>query len=160
MKLKLLKFKSNDFEFYYSLVSNVDVMKQITERALTYDEASIKYQNIINCNEQFDGFGSYKIYDMENDKFVGLGHLTLNEEKNSEAEIGYMFLPEFWGKGYGSKIAKQLVEIAMELNITTIKAIIDPNNIPSRRILINLGFVSQEFRLIKGLSGEILSKDI
>ncbi len=36
-------------------------------------------------------------------------------------------------------------------------AIIDPVNIPSRKILINNGFHSQEFKDFDGLSGEILN---
>ncbi|VDG96837.1 Predicted acetyltransferase [Lysinibacillus sphaericus] len=158
MELKLLKFQETDFELYYSLVSNDDVMAQITERAFLYDESKISFQKLINRNEKHDKFGSYKIYDYLDKTFIGLGHLTLNENKSYEAEIGYMLLPEYWGKGYGTETAKKLVEIANRLDLKLITAIIDPENNPSRKILTNLGFRSQEVCEIDGLPGEILSK--
>lgn len=158
MELKLLKFQEDDFDSYYSLVSNNNVMAQITERAIPYDEAKTNFQKLIKRNEKYRKFGSYKIYDCLNKAFVGLGHLTVNEDQVSEAEIGYMLLPEHWGKGYGTETAKKLIEIANQLDLKSIKAIIDPENIPSKRILSNLGFVSQEYCEIDGLPGEILSK--
>jgi [ribosomal protein S5]-alanine N-acetyltransferase len=38
-------------------------------------------------------------------------------------------------------------------------AIIDPANIPSRKILINNGFVSREFKDFDGLPGEVLERN-
>ncbi|MCM3759014.1 GNAT family N-acetyltransferase [Sporosarcina aquimarina] len=158
MELKLSKFQETDFELYYRLVSNDGVMAQITERTFLYDEAKISFQKLINRNEKYDSFGSYKIYDYLDKTFIGLGHLTINEDRSREAEIGYMLLPEYWGKGYGTETAKKLLEIAKPLDLKVITAIIDPANNPSRKILSNLGFISQEFCEIDGLPGEILHK--
>ncbi|OSX97684.1 hypothetical protein BTJ45_05707 [Bacillus mycoides] len=71
-----------------------------------------------------------------------------------------MILPEHWGKRYGSYIARELIEIAKQTDVNVLKAIIDPNNIPSRKILINVGFTSDVVCEIDGLPGEILSKYI
>jgi len=71
-----------------------------------------------------------------------------------------MILPEFWRKGYGSTIAKSLFNRANQTEIKILKAIIDPNNIASRKILMNLGFISMEICEIDGLPGEILSKEL
>ncbi|REB07319.1 N-acetyltransferase [Sporosarcina sp. BI001-red] len=160
MEIRLLKFQEVDFDKYYSLVSNDDIMAQITERAFLYNEAKISFQKLITRNEKHDEFGSYKIFDYLDETFVGLGHLTLSEDKSSEAEIGYMLLPEYWGQGYGSATAKKLVEMAKPLDIKFLTAIIDPENIPSRKILSNLGFISQKVCEIDGLPGEILSKNL
>ena len=40
MDLELLKFQEDDFDSYYSLVSNESVMAQITERAIPYGTRS------------------------------------------------------------------------------------------------------------------------
>jgi [ribosomal protein S5]-alanine N-acetyltransferase len=48
-----------------------------------------------------------------------------------------MLLPENWEKGIASKVANILIEIARSEGKTDrIIAIIDPNNIPSGKILI------------------------
>ncbi|WP_026909331.1 GNAT family N-acetyltransferase [Paucisalibacillus globulus] len=159
MELTLLKFQENDFDYYFRLVSNEKVMAQITERSIPYDEAQSNYIKLLKRNKKYDRYGSYKIMDCEN-HFIGLGHLTLHEDNMDEAEIGYMILPEYWGMGYGTEIAKRLINIANQSNVKILKAIIDPENIPSRKILINQGFISEKICEIDGLPGEILSKSI
>ncbi len=157
-QLIFMKFGATDFDKYFQLVSNEQVMAQITERAIPLEEAQVNYQKLLERNEKYEQYGSYKVYDSMTGEFIGLGHLTLNENKIEEAEIGYMILPKYWGKGYGSTIAKQLIESAKQTNLNILKAIIDPKNIPSRKILIKQGFSSEKVCEIDGLPGEILAR--
>lgn len=159
-QLHLLKYQENDFKDYFSLVSDEKVMEKITERSIPLEEAQLNFRQLLKRNQKYEQFGSYKIYDISTNEYIGLGHLSLNEEINGEAEIGYMILPQYWGKRYGSAIAKILIEKAEQLKLKRLTAIIDPSNIPSRKILINLGFVSEEICEIEGLPGEILSKNL
>ncbi|RAN73965.1 GNAT family N-acetyltransferase [Bacillus sp. SRB_331] len=159
-KLHFKKFEATDFSPYFQLVSNERVMAQITERAIPLEEAQNDYEKLLRRNEKHKLFGSYKVYDSATNEFIGLGHVTVNEDNVKEAEIGYMILPEHWGKRYGSYIARELIEIAKQTDVNVLKAIIDPNNIPSRKILINVGFTSDVVCEIDGLPGEILSKYI
>ncbi|MFK4330087.1 GNAT family N-acetyltransferase [Bacillus mycoides] len=156
-KLHFKKFEATDFSPYFQLVSNERVMAQITERAIPLEEAQNDYEKLLRRNEKHKLFGSYKVYDSATNEFIGLGHVTVNEDNVKEAEIGYMILPEHWGKRYGSYIARELIEIAKQTDVNVLKAIIDPNNIPSRKILINVGFTSDVVCEIDGLPGEILS---
>ncbi|QWH18133.1 N-acetyltransferase [Bacillus mycoides] len=151
------KFEAIDFNLYYQLVSNEKVMAQITERAIPLEEAQNDYKKLLQHNEKHKLFGSYKVYDSATNEFIGLGHVTVNEDDLKEAELGYMILPEHWGKRYGSCIARELIEIAKQTDVNVLKAIIDPNNIPSRKILLNAGFTSDIVCEIDGLPGEILS---
>lgn len=64
-----------------------------------------------------------------------------------------MILPEHWGKRYGSAI----MNISKQADVSILKAIMDPDNIPSRKILLNVGFTSEIVSEIDGLLGEILS---
>jgi RimJ/RimL family protein N-acetyltransferase len=154
-KLKLEKYTNDDFEKYFALVSNESVMAQITERAIPLDEAEANYRKLLERNSKHELFGSYKVFDED---YIGLGHVTVNEENPDEAEIGYMLLPAYWGKGYGTLIAAELIELAKQTNVSRLTAIIDPENIPSRKILLKHGFTSDKVCEIGGLPGEILSK--
>lgn len=157
-KLYFNKFEATDFNLYFQLVSNEEVMAQITQRAIPLKEAQNDFKRLLKRNEKHQLFGSYKVYDSVTNEYIGLGHVTVNEDNVKEAEIGYMLLPECWGKRYGSPIAKELMNIAKQTNVNVLKAIIDPNNIPSRKILLNVGFTSEKVCEIDGLPGEILSK--
>ena len=54
-----------------------------------------------------------------------------------KAELGYIFLPKFWGKGYGSQISRTIVNYAKTVpEIKILVAIIDPQNTASKRILL------------------------
>ncbi|EMI9089290.1 MULTISPECIES: GNAT family N-acetyltransferase [Bacillus] len=156
-KLYFNKFEPTDFNLYFQLVSNEEVMVQITERAIPLDEAQNNFKKLLKRNEKHQLFGSYKVYDSITNEYIGLGHVTVNEDNIKEAEIGYMILPEHWGKRYGSRIANELMNIAKQTDVNVLKAIIDPNNIPSRKILTNIGFTSEKVYEIDGLPGEILS---
>ncbi|MCM3786193.1 GNAT family N-acetyltransferase [Neobacillus mesonae] len=155
-KLSFVKFQDNNFKDYYQLVRDIKVMAQITERAIPLEEAQINFHNLLKRNSEHDVFGTYRA--VIGETFIGLGHLTLNKADNTEAEMGYMLLPAYWGQGFGSVIANHMLELGKRTNITKVKAIIDPANIASRKILIHHHFVSEEVCEIDGLPGEILSR--
>ncbi|RPJ96345.1 N-acetyltransferase [Rummeliibacillus sp. TYF005] len=158
--LKLAKFIVNDFELYYSLVSNEKVMAMITEKAIPLEVARERFNKMIKQKALFDKYGSFKVFNNATNEFLSSGNLTINKDNDNEAEIGYMLLPKYWGKGFGSEIANALVEKAKEDGLKKLTAIIDPNNVASRKILISLGFHSLKVCEIDGLPGEILYKDL
>ncbi|GAB6421720.1 hypothetical protein bcgnr5390_04590 [Bacillus luti] len=49
------------------------------------------------------------------------------------------------------------MNISKQADVSILKAIMDPDNIPSRKILLNVGFTSEIVSEIDGLLGEILS---
>lgn len=136
-------------------------MGMITERSIPLDEAKKDYQELLNNNSIASDFGSFKILDAISNEFIGLAKLEVKEKDSAEAELGYMILPQYWGKGIGGTVAKQLLEMAKtEKSINKLTAIIDPKNLASRKILVNNGFTSKEFKDFDGLPGEILELDI
>jgi ribosomal-protein-alanine N-acetyltransferase len=159
-RIYLQKFVSDeDFKYYFSLVSNEKVMAMVTERAIPLEEARIDFKLLLDKNKEYKDFGNFKVFETTSNDFIGLGLLKIDENDLSKAELGYLLLPEFWGKGYGSEIANLLLNKAEESKVLhQITAIIDPKNIASKKILLNNGFLSEKLCEIDGLSGEILSK--
>ncbi|MCE4563183.1 GNAT family N-acetyltransferase [Maribellus sp. CM-23] len=155
--LKIEKFTESDFEFYFKLVGNAKVMAMITERALSEDEAKDEFSKIVLNNELHSFLGTYKITGSSSNNFIGFVKLTIQKPNDTEAELGYMLLPEYWGKGIAGVMARNMIKRSRSLDqLTRIKAIIDPNNIPSKKILLNSGFSSVRFVDFDGLPGEIL----
>lgn len=155
--LQLRKFSRADFSAYYQLVGDERVMAMITERALSAEEAAADFEKLLFSNKQHPAFGSFMVFDAESGAFVGLGKLEITIDNPEEAELGYILLPEFWGKGIGTTLAQELMnKLAGHPEIKYVFAIIDPKNEASRKILIHQGFVSREFKDFDGLPGEIL----
>ena len=159
--IQLQKFTENDFPYYFQLVNNEKVMEMITERSIPLDEAKNDYRELLDNNSIAPDFGSFKILDAISNEFIGLAKLEITHRDSVEAELGYMILPQYWGKGIGGSVAKQLLKMASDQrSINKLTAIIDPKNLDSRKILINNGFVSKEFKDFDGLPGEILELHI
>jgi ribosomal-protein-alanine N-acetyltransferase len=77
-------------------------------------------------------------------KLIGLiGHYRIKPE-HYRAEIGYMLLPEFNGKGIVSEAVQEVVNYGFDvMKLHSIEAIIDPLNDASAKVLEKNGFVKE-----------------
>lgn len=153
----LIPFSENDFVHFFQLMSNEKAMIYVTGKALSKKEAHNKFQEILEINKKNEKFCVYKLLDKKSKEFLGLAKLIFKDQNCKELEMGYMLLPKNWGKGIGSKLVEKLLEMARsEGNIKLVRAIIDPKNLPSRKILIKNNFLSEKFCDIDGWPSEIL----
>lgn len=159
--IKLEKFTENDFPYYFRLVNDEKVMEMITEKAIGLKAAKADFEKLIENNGINEHFGNFKILDSQTIDFIGLAKLEIKEENSTAAELGYMILPQYWGKGFAGKSATLLMEKAKKQpSIKKLFAIIDPKNAASRKILTNNGFVSKEVKDFGGLPGEVLELNV
>lgn len=157
----LQKLLPQDFESFYAMTGNKKVMAMITGRPLSVEEARKKFDYFLENNKLHLSFGSFKVLEAPGSKLLGFAKLEIKKEKPEEAEIGYMLLPEFWGRGLGNEIAETLMEIARaDPNLTRVYANTDPNNHASRKILIKQGFTSEEINELDGLPNELFGRNI
>jgi len=156
-RIYLEKLLPQNFESFFTLTGNEKVMA----RALSNEEARKKFNYFLENNELHKSYGSFKVLEVLSSKLMGFAKLETTKEKPEEAELGYMLLPEFWGNGFGSEIAEILLEVAIsDPNLTRVYANTDPNNVASRKILINNGFASEEVGEIDGLPSEIFGRKL
>lgn len=157
MDIVLNKFRPCDFADYFRLVGNSQVMAMITERAIAADEARHDYDALLQANDLHPELGQFRIVDARHGHFIGLAKLEVSGTDAPTAELGYMILPDYWGQGIASDVARMLIRLARKQpQLKSLFAIIDPANLPSRKILINNDFVSREFKDFDGLPGEVL----
>ena len=160
-RIYLEKLSPQDFESFYALTGNEKVMAMITERPLSKEEALKKFNYFLENNKLHKSFGSFKVLETGSSKLMGFAKLEIKKEKPEEAELGYMLLPEFWGNGFGNEIAEALLEVATtDPNLTRVYANTDPNNLASRKILINNGFASEEINELDGLPNEVFGRQL
>ncbi|UIP26750.1 GNAT family N-acetyltransferase [Photobacterium sp. TLY01] len=61
------------------------------------------------------------------------------------AEMGYLLMPEFYGKGYGTESLRVVIDWAEEeLGLALFRAVVTEGNIASERVLEKCGFRLQE----------------
>ncbi|MBD1431377.1 GNAT family N-acetyltransferase [Sphingobacterium sp. DN00404] len=140
--LQFLKYKWEDFDNYYSIVADDQVMKYITGNAMSEKQAREKFTSIMQINEEENLLGYFKVID-HNYGLIGDCKLVRYKYDRSMLEIGYLLKYAFWRKGFGTKICKKLLrksaKIAPKDNII---GVIDPDNVASKRLLEKFGFKS------------------
>ncbi len=153
-RLLLKKVTKNDFENYLSLVSNSDVMHFITGEAITKEKAILKFEIIVQENKAESKLGHFIVFLESNNQFMGYAKLI--ETSSESAELGYMFLPEYWGKGFGNEVSEILANYARTIpSLKKVIAIIDPENTSSKKILLNCGFHLHKTCIMDGLPAGI-----
>lgn len=79
------------------------------------------------------------------------GLLVQTVDGTTELEIGYSFLPEFWGKGYALEAAAKCKDYAFENDIAeSLISIISLTNLPSQNVALKNGMMIQKQTLYKG----------
>ncbi|WP_137170361.1 GNAT family N-acetyltransferase [Marinomonas sp. FW-1] len=72
----------------------------------------------------------------------------------SEAYLGYRLGEKFTGRGIAKGAVKEIIQLAYELNLHTLIALVSVNNIASQKVLAHSGFVEtkihENFAEVKG----------
>ena len=141
----LRKLTNEDLDNIFLLDSNPEVMKYVGVPPTTEKgESARMLENIIN-QYQNNGTGRLAVIEKETSQFIGWsGIKLLTDEVNglkNVYELGYRFLPEFWGKGYATESALASLDLGFnQLNAEKIYAYADVDNQSSNHVLTKLGF--------------------
>lgn len=136
MSLTFRKLLFSDLDNYFLLVGDTDVMAFISNEPYSYGEAEQELKRLIAQYLKHSKFGVWAV--LESDEFVGTA-MMLKEGEDS-ASIGYKVLKSKWGRGYGLKIGKLLIEKAKNSGIKTLFAEVEMENEASLNILHELIF--------------------
>lgn len=101
-----------------------------------------KFDDMIANNEGINWAVANKV----DNKVIGLISFHRIEKHNYRAEIGYMILPQYQGKGLVSEGIKTLLKFGFEkLGLNSVFAIINPLNIASEMVLQRNGFKKEAY---------------
>ena len=149
-RLTYSKFRKEDFKNYFDLVSKDEVMRYTTGKAYTFEEANARFEKLLAMNQEFDEIGVFSVNIIETGEYIGVAKVTYI--KDGEAEIGYSFLPKFWGFGYGTEATTRMVELARNTPyVKKLMAIVDPEHKASIRILTKHNLTLSEVGTYEGL---------
>ena len=80
------------------------------------------------------------VSDIESKESFGTMAFIINDEQLHTAEFGYMFLPEYHGKGYATEALQAAKHFALSLGIRKLQATVTAGNTNSCRVLEKCGF--------------------
>lgn len=141
-RLLLRPFQPEDLDDYlaYRTLPAVNrfLLNDVTDRATTAELLRKKQdQAELTAEGQWLALA---VYWSEAERMVGDVVFKWLSDEHRQGEIGYVFNPEFQGKGLASEAAKTLLRFGFEdLGLRRITATCDPRNEPSWRVMERLG---------------------
>lgn len=143
-RLLLRRIDANDVNEIFALRSNPETMKYIPRPLVKTNEDALEHIAMIDAKIENNEGINWGIVLKNDPKIIGIiGHYRIKPE-NFRAEIGYMLLPEFNGKGIISEAVKEVVNYGFNvMKLHSIEAIIDPENLGSEKVLQKSGFVKE-----------------
>ena len=132
-RLLIRKLLENDSDLFFELMSNPNVMNPIPQKIFTRAKSDSKLFELISL-EKTSNTKIWSLTERGSNKLIGICGFLKNNENDDE--IAYRLIERFWGKGYGTEIAKGLIEYSFEkLNLERITADVNTENIRSSKIL-------------------------
>jgi ribosomal-protein-alanine N-acetyltransferase len=143
-RLFLRRVDVKDVNEIIALRSNPETMKYIPRPLVKTTEDALEHIAMMDAKIENNEGINWAITQKGNPKLIGvIGHYRIKPE-HYRAEIGYMLLPEFSGKGIISEAVKEVVKYGFKgMQLHSIEAVIDPENNASAKVLEKNGFVKE-----------------
>lgn len=156
-RLILREMVPTDLEAMFELDSNPLVRKYIDNKPITTKEEALATINFIRQQYDERGIGRWAAIEKSSGDFIGWSGLKLNDAeeplngKSDFIDVGYRFIPRYWGKGYATESA--LVALAYgfkEMKYETIAGIAYVENVASNKVLMKIGLKHIEDFYVEG----------
>ena len=137
-RLLLRSFRPQDVEQMVSLVEDPGVTRLLGGPRDAEEVRTILQNELV---EQPGRLGQWPVVLKVTGEFVGgCGLISKEIEGVREVELVYAFAASAWGRGYATEIGSALLGFATEeLRLKRVVALIDPENLPSKRVAEKLG---------------------
>lgn len=139
-RLILRKFTLEDAPFVLELVNTSAWLQFIGDRNVHTVEESESYLRNGNLKSYAEhGFGFYLVATKESNEAIGMCGLV-KRDSLEDVDIGFAFMPNSIGKGYGYEAASATLDYALNvLKLGRIVAIVDPHNVSSIALIKKIG---------------------
>jgi RimJ/RimL family protein N-acetyltransferase len=140
-RLILRRLSDGDAEFILRLVNEPSWLRYIGNRGVRNLEDARAYilKGPVEMYSRL-GFGLYLVELKAEGVPVGICGL-IKRDSLEDVDIGFAFLPEYWGRGYAFEAASAVMEYGRDaLGLKRIVAITSADNESSARLLEKLGF--------------------
>ena len=139
-RLVLRRPQSTDWDDFARMHQNPKVMATLGG-LWTEDKLRAWFEKVLAHWEKHQ-FGWWMARDLESGVFLGRGGLaTMTVDGRNEVEVGYGFLPEFWGRGLATELARESVRVGFgALRLPELVSFTLVSNLASRRVMEKVGF--------------------
>lgn len=139
-RLRLRLFTPDDAPFMLGLLNEPSYIANVADRGVRTVEAAREFmQTRMLKSYAENGYGLYGVELRGQPGLIGMCGL-INRTAIGEIDVGYAFLPPYWGQGYAAEAAAASLAYGRDrFGMTRIVAIVSPDNARSKRVLEKIG---------------------
>lgn len=151
-RLRVRRFTGTDGDHYFSLNGNEEVMRYIRPPR-TRQESDEQLQQIL---QEYSAYpmsktGRWGVEDKASGRFIGSFVIIPIPTEPEKIQLGYSFIPEYWGKGLGTELASAGLQYFLKnTTIPEIYGVTETPNIASQKVLLKAGFTFHEKKIEEG----------
>lgn len=148
-RLLLREFRESDLEAFFEMDSNIEVHRYLGNNPTKTIEQAFETLKFIQQQYIDNGIGRWAAIEKSSCNFIGWSGLKfIREYENNHIhfyDVGYRFMPKYWGKGYARESGKVALKFGFEtLGLNEIIGTCHEENIASRKALENCGLTFVE----------------
>jgi RimJ/RimL family protein N-acetyltransferase len=142
-RLALRTIDTDDAPFYLNLVNTPDFIAHIGDRGIrTLEAARAAIENGPMAMQAALGHSIYLVELADTGVAIGMCGLIKRDTLDG-VDLGYAYLPQYFGQGYAYEAAAAVVAHAGSLGLQRLLAIVSPGNTGSAALLGKLGMRQQ-----------------
>jgi RimJ/RimL family protein N-acetyltransferase len=151
-RLILRRFTLDDLPAFYQLCSRPEIIRYAQSTPLASLEEARAMMHAAPFHDYATyGYGRFACVWKESGEVVGFSGVKYVPEIG-DTELGYRFLPEFWGLGLATEAGRASIEFARaDLQLGRLVAMVHPENVASANVLAKLGFAVEKQLRYSGL---------
>jgi RimJ/RimL family protein N-acetyltransferase len=138
-RLKLRALEDSDSGFIIELLNDPAFLEYIGDRGVRSADQAREYIAKLRAARTTHGYALYGVALLHENTLIGLCGLV-RRDTLPNADLGFAFLPAYRKNGYARESALAVLNEADSLGVKPLLAICSPDNVPSRRLLEQLGF--------------------
>jgi len=142
-RLHLLKIDPDDRPFIFEGLSHPHVISFYGVRYESLEATSAQMDWYRQMEKDETGL-AWKVVERNTGTSCGVISVYFFKREHRKAELGFWFLPSFWGKGYASEALQPVIRYwQQEQSLHRLEAYVEAGNDSSRRLLIKNGFAEE-----------------
>lgn len=151
-RLIVRRLTKHDKDYFFQLNGSAEVMRYI--RAPKNREESDAHLEMILADEAANpkpGAGRWLVEEKTTGVFVGSFAIIPIPSEPEKTQLGYSFIPDHWGKGYATELAKAGLQFFLDnSSIPEIYGVTETENVASFKVLQKAGFIYHSTKIEEG----------
>ncbi|MFN8289577.1 MAG: GNAT family N-acetyltransferase [Chitinophagaceae bacterium] len=151
-RLLIRRFTEDDGDNYFLLNGDEEVMRYIRP-ARNREESDEQLRQILQEYAAYpmSRTGRWGVVEKATGRFIGSFVIIPIPSEPEKTQLGYSFIPEYWGKGLATEAATAGLKYFLEnTNIPEIYGVAETPNIASQKVLQKAGFVFHSTKTEEG----------